>query len=73
MLYNGSIDKLHIYSQVWDALLAKSPLDYLVAASTPFLGIWVYLIMQPTRLPYDPNVLIEAKHRARVSEIGTYN
>lgn len=58
---------------MWAKLLEVVPLSYLVPAACLWLGVWLCLVMQPARLPYDPSYLIEAKHRGRVSStLETY-
>ncbi|XP_056018084.1 TATA-binding protein-associated factor 172-like [Ostrea edulis] len=55
-----------ILDRVWKQLLSRAPLEYLVGNSLPWLGIWLCLCMQPSKLPFDSSYLIEAKHRGRV-------
>lgn len=55
-----------ILEKVWNLLLLKAPLEYLVGNSLPWLGVWLCLCMQPSKLPFDSSYLIEAKHRGRV-------
>ncbi|XP_046551692.1 LOW QUALITY PROTEIN: TATA-binding protein-associated factor 172-like [Haliotis rubra] len=56
---------LDLVQKVWSQLLRCAPLDYLVAAVMPWLGVWLCLLMQPASIPFDPQYLIEAKHRVR--------
>ncbi|KAK3090954.1 hypothetical protein FSP39_016028 [Pinctada imbricata] len=56
---------LRIVEKVWIQLLAKTPPDHLISASVPWLGVWFCLCMQPTKIPFDPTYMIEAKHRGR--------
>ena len=58
---------LQLVEQVWGALMQAVPPVYLVAAATPWLGVWLCLLMQPAKMPYDAAYLIEAKHRVKVS------
>ena len=60
---------LELVEGVWGALLTALPPAYLVAAATPWLGVWICLLMQPPKLPYDTAYLIEAKHRVKVTMI----
>lgn len=52
--------------EVWGALMQAVLPAYLVAAATPWLGVWLCLLMQPAKMPYDAAYLIEAKHRVKV-------
>ncbi|XP_022080347.1 TATA-binding protein-associated factor 172-like isoform X2 [Acanthaster planci] len=61
-------DILALIDKVWDALLEKSPLDMLVTASCPYISAWMCLAMQPSRVPIDVNMLIEAKHKVKESK-----
>lgn len=58
---------LQLVEQVWDALLQAVIPEYLVATATPWLGVWLCLLMQPAKMPYEPTYLLEAKHRVKVS------
>ena len=69
-LLESQPDILNILSMLWSKLLEKSPLDVLVGAATPWLGVWLSLSMQPSKIPYDSTYMIEAKHRGRVSYIS---
>lgn len=51
--------------KVWQQLVTNSGLVELLHASCPFIAIWLYMIMQPTRLPFDPNYLIHARTQSR--------
>ncbi|XP_041362673.1 TATA-binding protein-associated factor 172-like isoform X2 [Gigantopelta aegis] len=64
-LLEHSPELLDLVEKVWAQLLERTPLDYLIGASLPWLGVWLCLLMQPARVPYDPSYLIEAKHRVR--------
>ena len=39
-----------------------------MAAATQWLGVWLSLAMQPSKIPYDSTYMIEAKHRGRVRQ-----
>ncbi|XP_025098082.1 TATA-binding protein-associated factor 172-like isoform X2 [Pomacea canaliculata] len=56
---------LQLVEQVWDALLQAVIPEYLVATATPWLGVWLCLLMQPAKMPYEPTYLLEAKHRVK--------
>ncbi|XP_064613763.1 TATA-binding protein-associated factor 172-like [Liolophura sinensis] len=61
---------LAVTEKVWAKLLEVVPLSHLVPAACLWLGVWLCLVMQPARLPYDPSYLIEAKHRGREQTPG---
>ncbi|XP_013387250.1 TATA-binding protein-associated factor 172-like [Lingula anatina] len=63
VLLEEKAELLDLIQQVWCSVLEKSPLDYLIAATSPFLGTWLCMMMQPSRLPFDQNFLIDAKHK----------
>lgn len=51
-------------------LLSKASVQYVVAAACPWMGAWLCLMMQPSHLPIDLNMLLEVKARAKVSVEG---
>lgn len=48
-------------------LLNKASVQYVVAAACPWMGAWLCLMMQPSHIPIDLNMLLEVKARAKVS------
>lgn len=48
------------------ALLSQAPQQYVVAASCPWMGAWLCLMMQPSHIPIDANMLLEVKARSKV-------
>ncbi len=52
--------------KVWELLIGCCSTDALVSVTTPWLGIWFCLAMQPSTMPFDPNLIIEAKHSPKV-------
>lgn len=56
---------LDLVERVWGALLTAVPPVYVVNAAVPWLGIWLCMLMQPASLPFTPEFLIEAKHKAK--------
>ncbi|KAL3875984.1 hypothetical protein ACJMK2_033877, partial [Sinanodonta woodiana] len=56
---------LDLVEKVWTQMMIKVPLDFIVAASIPWMGVWLSLAMQPSKIPYDQTYLIEARHRGR--------
>lgn len=55
-------------AEVWACTLQKAHAGALVVMATPWMGVWLSLAMQPAKLPYDNNYLVEAKHPGRVSD-----
>ncbi|CAG00401.1 unnamed protein product, partial [Tetraodon nigroviridis] len=49
--------------QVWMELISRAPQQYVVAASCPWMGAWLCLMMQPSHIPIDVNMLLEVKAR----------
>lgn len=66
-LLEPRLELLGVVEGVWGAVLQAVPAEYLVAAATPWLGVWLCLLMQPAKMAYDPAYLIEAKHRVKVT------
>lgn len=54
------------YVQVWMELLSQAPQQYVVAASCPWMGAWLCLMMQASHIPIDLNMLLEVKARSKV-------
>lgn len=52
--------------QVWSELLSQAPQQYVVAASCPWMGAWLCLMMQASHIPIDLNMLLEVKARSKV-------
>lgn len=53
--------------KVWGELLRQAPQQYVVAASCPWMGAWLCLMMQAPHIPIDLNMLLEVKARSKVS------
>lgn len=47
-------------------LLTRAPQQYVVAASCPWMGAWLCLMMQASHIPIDLNMLLEVKARTKV-------
>lgn len=47
-------------------LISQAPQQYVVAASCPWMGAWLCLMMQPSHIPIDVNMLLEVKARFKV-------
>ncbi|EMP42146.1 hypothetical protein UY3_00533 [Chelonia mydas] len=56
---------LSTQDQVWLELLNKASVQYVVAAACPWMGAWLCLMMQPSHLPIDLNMLLEVKARSK--------
>lgn len=56
---------LELIHKVWLELLSKASLQYVVAAACPWMGAWLCLMMQPSHLPIDLNMLLEVKSRSK--------
>lgn len=59
-----------LYVKVWAELLRQAPQQYVVAASCPWMGAWLCLMMQAPHIPIDLNMLLEVKARSKVSVYG---
>ncbi|CAL1527403.1 unnamed protein product, partial [Lymnaea stagnalis] len=60
-------DVLPLIVKVWTSLLQCANMEHLYVLTVPWLGVWLAFLMQPPRMSYDPNLLIEAKHKPRES------
>ncbi|XP_028845872.1 TATA-binding protein-associated factor 172 [Denticeps clupeoides] len=56
---------LELIQKVWVELLRQAPQQYVVAASCPWMGAWLCLMMQAAHIPIDPNMLLEVKARSK--------
>ncbi|XP_071378280.1 TATA-binding protein-associated factor 172 isoform X1 [Centroberyx affinis] len=56
---------LDLIQKVWMALLRQAPQQYVVAASCPWMGAWLCLMMQASHIPIDLNMLLEVKARSK--------
>ncbi|XP_016085602.1 TATA-binding protein-associated factor 172-like [Sinocyclocheilus grahami] len=61
---------LELIQKVWGELLRQSPQQYVVAASCPWMGAWLCLMMQASHIPIDPNMLLEVKARLKEKATG---
>uniref|UniRef100_A0A3Q1FYB1 BTAF1 RNA polymerase II, B-TFIID transcription factor-associated n=1 Tax=Acanthochromis polyacanthus TaxID=80966 RepID=A0A3Q1FYB1_9TELE len=52
-------------TKVWMELLSQAPQQYVVAASCPWMGAWLCLMMQASHIPIDLNMLLEVKARSK--------
>ncbi|MGH0155648.1 UNVERIFIED_CONTAM: hypothetical protein FKN15_033634 [Acipenser sinensis] len=56
--------------KVWTELIRQAPLQYVVAAACPWMGAWLCLMMQPSRMPIDLNMLLEVKAKSKEKTCG---
>ncbi|KAM3913658.1 TATA-binding protein-associated factor 172 isoform 2-T2 [Leptodactylus fuscus] len=56
---------LDLIQKVWQELIHKASVQYVVAAACPWMGAWLCLMMQPAHLPIDLNMLIEVKPKSK--------
>ncbi|XP_017290585.1 TATA-binding protein-associated factor 172 isoform X3 [Kryptolebias marmoratus] len=56
---------LELTQKVWMELLSQAPQQYVVAASCPWMGAWLCLMMQASHIPIDLNMLLEVKARSK--------
>ncbi|XP_070608514.1 TATA-binding protein-associated factor 172 isoform X1 [Erythrolamprus reginae] len=61
---------LELIHKVWLELLSKASLQYVVAAACPWMGAWLCLMMQPSHLPIDLNMLLEVKAKLKEKSGG---
>ncbi|MBN3290028.1 BTAF1 factor, partial [Polypterus senegalus] len=61
---------LDLIQKVWSELLHQAPLQYVVAAACPWMGAWLCLMMQPSHMPIDLNMLLEVKARSKEKSSG---
>uniref|UniRef100_A0A8C1HA85 B-TFIID TATA-box binding protein associated factor 1 n=1 Tax=Cyprinus carpio carpio TaxID=630221 RepID=A0A8C1HA85_CYPCA len=61
---------LELIQKVWGELLRQAPQQYVVAASCPWMGAWLCLMMQASHIPIDPNMLLEVKARLKEKATG---
>ncbi|XP_055469787.1 TATA-binding protein-associated factor 172 isoform X2 [Psammomys obesus] len=61
----SSQEILDLIHKVWMELLSKASVQYVVAAACPWMSAWLCLMMQPSHLPFDLNMLLEVKARAK--------
>ncbi|XP_069467480.1 TATA-binding protein-associated factor 172 isoform X2 [Ambystoma mexicanum] len=55
---------LDLIYKLWQELV-KISVQYVVAAACPWMGAWLCLMMQPSHLPIDLNMLLEVKSRGK--------
>jgi TATA-binding protein-associated factor len=74
VLVEPQTDVRGVAEKVWGQLVENSGLVELLHAACPFITVWLFLSMQPTRVPFDPNYLIYAKtHRKKALVDGLHS
>ena len=61
---------LSVVTEVWNFMLGRYAPEDQILAATPWMGVWLSLAMQPSKIPYDHNYLVEAKHPGRVNSLN---
>ncbi|KAL7877989.1 hypothetical protein SRHO_G00046320 [Serrasalmus rhombeus] len=61
---------LDLIQKVWGELLRQAHHQYVVAASCPWMGAWLCLMMQAPHIPIDHNMLLEVKARSKEKASG---
>ncbi|XP_076142111.1 TATA-binding protein-associated factor 172-like isoform X1 [Alosa pseudoharengus] len=61
---------MDLIQKVWAELLKQALPQYVVAASCPWMGAWLCLMMQASHIPIDLNMLLEVKARSKEKSSG---
>ncbi|XP_041123938.1 TATA-binding protein-associated factor 172 isoform X1 [Polyodon spathula] len=69
-ILESSQEILDLIQRVWTELIRQAPLQYVVAAACPWMGAWLCLMMQPSHMPIDLNMLLEVKARSKEKTCG---
>ncbi|KAG5883002.1 hypothetical protein JTB14_033457 [Gonioctena quinquepunctata] len=69
MLVEPNCEVREVAENVWKNLVHNSRLVELLHAACPFITVWLYLSMQPMRVPFDSNLLIQAKSQRKKTTI----
>lgn len=72
MLVEPLTEVRNYVEKVWSHLVKNSGLVELLHAACPFITIWLYLSMQPTKVSLDPNLLIYAKTQRKKNNDGLH-
>lgn len=62
-----------VAEKVWENLVKNSGLVELLHAACPFINVWLFLTMQPTKIPYDTNFFIHAKSHKKNSSLNSFD
>ncbi|CAG9863360.1 unnamed protein product [Phyllotreta striolata] len=65
VLVESNPDVRSAAEKVWNNLVTNAALVELLHAACPFITLWLYLSMQPIRVPFDANFLILAKSQRK--------
>ncbi|KAL1131032.1 hypothetical protein AAG570_012269, partial [Ranatra chinensis] len=57
--------------EVWSNIIHNSDLADVLVAACPFMTGWLCLAMQPTKLPFDPSLLIQATPLTKLQDCGS--
>ncbi|XP_053548913.1 TATA-binding protein-associated factor 172 [Bombina bombina] len=61
---------IELIHKVWKELINKASVQYVVAAACPWMGAWLCLMMQPSHMPIDLNMLLEVKTKSKEKTSG---
>ena len=61
-------DIIEQIQQLWSLLIRRLPLQILLPAVCPVVSTWLCLMMQPSRIPFDPSTLIFPPARKELPE-----
>ncbi|XP_018561856.1 TATA-binding protein-associated factor 172 isoform X1 [Anoplophora glabripennis] len=70
VLVEPNRDVRDVAEKVWSNLVRNSGLVELLHAACPFITVWLFLGMQPVRVPFDANLLILAKSHGHKKKGG---
>ncbi|XP_050311061.1 TATA-binding protein-associated factor 172 isoform X6 [Anthonomus grandis grandis] len=74
VLVEPVVEVREVAENVWNNLVKNSGLVELLHAACPFITVWLFLTMQPTKVPFDPNYFIHAKtHRKNGTILGNFD
>lgn len=73
VLVEPNSDVRQVAEKVWNNLVQNSGLVELLHAACPFITVWLYLAMQPARIPFDGNFLIQAKSHKKKTNVDGLN
>ncbi|XP_066254641.1 TATA-binding protein-associated factor 172 [Euwallacea similis] len=63
-----------VAEKVWANLVKNSGLVELLNAACPFITVWLFLSMQPPKVPFDSNYFIQAKsHRKSGTSLNSFD
>lgn len=68
VLVEPQCDVRDVAEKVWEQLVQNSGLVELLHAACPFITVWLFLSMQPTRVPFDSNFLIHARSQRKKND-----